>query len=118
LDIGTPTSNYEKAELLNGVFEPSEILNLKFAQHDKWRSGQTIEDWLLNGQLIKERGKKTVSPRQQLEEYVTSPEITQLKKGQELAAYLVVVIGSRKVLFWKMDDDGVFREPPQLARSN
>ncbi|KAF9351659.1 hypothetical protein BGX26_010372 [Mortierella sp. AD094] len=112
LDIGTSYSYQKKVKRLIGTFEASDILNLNFTRHDKWRAGQTINDWILDGPLQKEDG---ASPCQQLQEYLASPEITRLKKEQEVTAYLIVIVGSRQILFWKMDDDGAFRVDLQLV---
>ncbi|KAF9385135.1 hypothetical protein BGX21_001137 [Mortierella sp. AD011] len=115
-DIGLEAwTTKKKAEHLSGTFEVNDILDFKFNKHDKWRSGQTINDWILKDPLSSKDNEKGVSPARQLAQYVTSPEITQMKKGLEVTAYLVVVVGSRQILFWEMDDDGVFRKDPQLA---
>jgi hypothetical protein len=110
-------SSYEKkAEHLEGTVDASTILDLKFKGSDLWRSGQTIREWILTGPLKGEKGANNKSPRQQLAEYVASPEVTQWKnEHQEVTAYLIVVVGSRQILFWEMGDDGEFRKEPQLA---
>ncbi|KAF9113417.1 hypothetical protein BGX27_001592 [Mortierella sp. AM989] len=65
--------------------------------------------------LPSEEIKPKVPPCRQLQEYPASHEIARLKKEQEVVAYLIVVVGSRQILFWKMDNDEVFQEDPQLA---
>jgi len=111
LDIGTSQGRKEKAEHLRGMVDVNDVLELRFSRHDAWRPGQTIRSWIAEGPI---RGDNKKSPRQQLSEYVDSPEITKLKDGNEVTAYLIVVIGSRQVLFWEMDN-GDFQKDPQLA---
>ncbi|KAG0196105.1 hypothetical protein BGX28_000135, partial [Mortierella sp. GBA30] len=112
LDLGTVVSREKKAESLNGTFESSAILDLKFGRNDKWRQGQTIREWILQGPR---NGQSKVSPREQLATYLASQEIAHLKEEHEVTGYLVVVVGSRQILLWKMDDDGSFQSVPQLA---
>jgi len=50
-----------------------------------------------------------------LTNYWTSPEIIELRKTHEATAYLVVIIGSRKILLWKLDVNGQLSEEPQLV---
>lgn len=113
LDLGTPMSVENKADHLKGTFEAHDILNFRLVQHDRFRPGLTIEEWILKGDT---RGNNKVSPRQQLADYMNSPEIAQLKTNYAVTAYLVVVVGSRQILCWKMGDHGRFREEDvQLA---
>ncbi|KAF9088290.1 hypothetical protein BGX27_002724, partial [Mortierella sp. AM989] len=111
LDIGASRVRKEKAEHFGGITDPNKILDLQFSRYDSWRPEQTIRSWIADGPI---RGNNRKSPRQQLAEYVASPGITKMKEDNEVAGYLVVVIGSRQVLFWKMDN-GDFREDPELA---
>lgn len=111
LDVGTSQDRKQKAEHLKGIVDVNEILDLRFKMHDAWRSGQTIRRWIEEGPI---KGENKISPRQQLAEYLDSPEIAKLKEKNKVTAYLIVVIGSRQVLFWEMDNGGFSRDP-QLA---
>ncbi|KAG0264059.1 hypothetical protein DFQ27_001452, partial [Actinomortierella ambigua] len=111
LDVGTSQGRMEKAEHLSDMADVNEILDLQFRRYDRWRPGQTIRSWITDGPT---EGETKTSPRQQLAEYMNSPEIDLLKKENEVTAFLVVIIGSRQVLFWEMDD-GDFRKDPKLA---
>jgi hypothetical protein len=52
----------------------------------------------------------------QLRNYIKSPEVTQLvKKGLEMRAYLVIIVGSRHILLWDMDEDGDLADEPRLV---
>ncbi|KAG0010683.1 hypothetical protein BGZ80_001266, partial [Entomortierella chlamydospora] len=62
-------------------------------KNDRWRSGQTIRSWITVGPI---KGENSISPRQQLAEYVNSPEIALLKKVNVVTAFLAVIIGSRQ----------------------
>ncbi|KAF8984472.1 hypothetical protein BGZ46_007936 [Entomortierella lignicola] len=115
LEIKDSPSIEKKVEHLSGTFEATDILNLQFGKNDMRRAGQTIKEWILNGFPQRKGHQSGVSPCQQLREYFTSPEITQLKKEQDVTAYLVVVIGNRQILFWEMDNDGTFQKDAQLA---
>jgi len=112
LDLGTVVSREKKVEYLNGTFEASAILDLKFGRNDRWRQGQTIKEWILQGPR---NGQSKVSPREQLATYLASEEIAHLKEEHEVIGYLVVVVGSRQILLWKMDDDEAFQSVPQLV---
>lgn len=68
-------------------------------------------NWIAHGPT---KGENKKSPRQQIAEYVDCPEIAKLKEENEVKAHLVVIVGSRQVLFWKMDN-GDFRKNPELA---
>lgn len=111
LVIGAGRRRNEKAEHLRGMTDANEVLDLQFSLYDLWRPRQTIRQWITEGPI---RGDNQKSPRLQLAEYVASPEITKLKEDNEVTAYLVVVIGSRQVLFWEMDDGHSLKDP-QLA---
>lgn len=49
LDLGAVASREKKAERLQVTFEASAILDLKFGANDRWRQGQTIKEWILEG---------------------------------------------------------------------
>ncbi|KAI8602386.1 hypothetical protein EDD21DRAFT_352807 [Dissophora ornata] len=93
LDLGPVVSREKKAEHLDGTFEASAILDLKFGRNDRWRQGQTIEEWILQGPR---NGQSKISPCEQLAEYLASQEIAHLKEEYEVTGYLVVVVGSWK----------------------
>lgn len=112
LDLSPIVSREKKAEHLGGTFEASAILDLKFGRNDKWRHGQTIKEWILQGPRD---GHPKISPYKQLGAYLASQEIAHFKEEYEVTGYLVVVVGSRQILLWKMGDDGAFQSPPQLA---
>ncbi|RPA91777.1 hypothetical protein L873DRAFT_1640831, partial [Choiromyces venosus 120613-1] len=67
--------------------------NKRFAYFDRTRYG-TIRDWI----------EKDVTA--QLKSYVLSPEIRELAGSREFRAHLVLVVGSRKILVWEMDEKG------------
>ncbi|KAG0196040.1 hypothetical protein BGX28_000212 [Mortierella sp. GBA30] len=109
IQIGSGTQ-LERANVLAGVRNTAEILNLKF-RNDKFRSGQTIKEWILSGPKV----GKVLSPQQQLREYAQSPEIERWKKdGYAITPVLVVVIGSRHILLWNLDGNRL-DESPRLA---
>ncbi|GJJ77508.1 hypothetical protein EMPS_09867 [Entomortierella parvispora] len=101
LDINGLKGIEQTADYLKDMDSVDDVLDLKFVMHDVCRPGQTIRDRILNGAI---RGANTKSPREQLAEYVESPEIMKLKEDNDVAAYLVVVIGSRQILFWELDN--------------
>ncbi|GJJ77513.1 hypothetical protein EMPS_09872 [Entomortierella parvispora] len=111
LDINRLRGFQKKADYLKDMNYVNDVLDLKFVMHDVWRPGQTIRDWILNGAI---KGANTKSPREQLAKYVESPEIMKLKEDNDVTAYLVVVIGSRQILFWELDN-GQFKKDPHLA---
>ncbi|KAF8919390.1 hypothetical protein BGZ58_004641, partial [Dissophora ornata] len=80
LDFGTLRERKGKAEHLQRMVLVNDVLDLKFSQNDIWRAGQTIRSWIAEGPI---RGDNKKSPRQQLAEYVASPEITKLKEDNE-----------------------------------
>jgi hypothetical protein len=83
----------------------SQILQLKFGHWDKFRPGQTLEQWI----------EQMVAP--QLKDYIRSDQVRQLVKDGSLVmrAHLVIVVGSRHILLWDMDSDGVLAEYPGHA---
>ena len=98
--------NFRKALTLNGISDASTVLQLKFAPHDMFgRAGKTIREWIL------ERD----GPGDQLAKYWASPEIVNLRRTQKALAYLVIVVGSRKVLLWQLSDEGKLFGEPWLA---
>ena len=53
----------------------------------------------------------------QLREYVTGPTVKQLLKERrlELRAHLVIIVGSRHILLWDMDEMGNLAAEPRLV---
>ncbi|RPA89034.1 hypothetical protein L873DRAFT_1823600 [Choiromyces venosus 120613-1] len=101
LDLGDSLSLDEKAEALSklGI---SGVLELKFHKWEKYKKG-TIRDWI----------EKDVTA--QFKSYVLSPEIRELAGSREFHAHLVLVVGSRKILVWEMDEKGDWIGQPVLA---
>ncbi|KAF9368743.1 hypothetical protein CPB97_004296 [Podila verticillata] len=112
LDLGIVASREKKAERLDGTFEASAILGLKFGRNDRWRQGQTIKEWILQGPRD---GQLKISPREQLATYLASEEIAHLKEEHKVTGYLVVVVGCRQILLWEMNDDGTLHSAPLAA---
>ncbi|KAG9063512.1 hypothetical protein KI688_004396 [Linnemannia hyalina] len=95
---GSPS---KRANALADITDPSEVLDLKF-KNDKFRAGQTINEWILIGP----KGGKGYSPQQQLRDYVQSREIKKWEQdGYTITPVLVVVVGSRHVLLWNLEGD-------------
>ena len=64
-----------------------EVLALRFASYDQYRSGRTIQQWI----------DKEV--RDQLFSYGLSPDMNPDCGGKAVCAFAVVIIGERRVLF-------------------
>ncbi|RPB03671.1 hypothetical protein L873DRAFT_1800155 [Choiromyces venosus 120613-1] len=101
LDLGDSLSLDEKAEALSKL-RISEVLDLEFHEREKYKE-ETIGDWI----------EEDVTA--QLKSYLLSPEIRELARSREFHAYLVLVIGSRKILVWEMDEKGDRIGEPVLA---
>ncbi|KAH0564824.1 hypothetical protein GP486_001784 [Trichoglossum hirsutum] len=93
-----------KASALN-EYTLQQILQLKFNRRDHFRRGQTLERWI----------KQWIAP--QLKDYIMSPEVKQLveDEGLVMRAHLVVVVGSRHILLWDMNEDGNLVDEPNLV---
>jgi hypothetical protein len=91
-----------------GGYTLSQILKLKFGHWDKFRSKKLFKQWI----------KKSAAP--QLRDYIRSPQVTQLVKDRnlELRAHLVVIVGSRHILLWDMDEGGKLADQPSLVGVN
>ncbi|RPA89845.1 hypothetical protein L873DRAFT_1822113, partial [Choiromyces venosus 120613-1] len=100
LDLGDSLSLDKKAEALSKL-DINGVLELKFNQREKYKKG-TIRDWI----------EKDVTA--QLKSYVLSPEIKELARSHEFHAHLVLVVGSRKILVWEMDEKGDWISQPVL----
>ncbi|KAG0377005.1 hypothetical protein BGX24_006852 [Mortierella sp. AD032] len=99
-----------RADALTWIPNADTLLDLKFRK-DEFRAGQTIRDWILTGPKVGEGP----SPQEQLREYVQSPEIQRWKKdGYTITPVLVVVVGSRNILLWNLDEN-TLDESPRLA---
>ena len=82
------------------------MLALKFSHKDIFgRAGKTIRAWILEKD----------GPGDQLAKYWVSPEIVDLRKKQKAYGCLVIVVGSRKVVLWKLSDEGKLLGEPMLA---
>jgi hypothetical protein len=94
-----------KASVLS-KYTIEQIQNLKFTKNDKFRSGKNLKQW------IEDEASK-------LKDYITSAEVKgKLKdEGLLLRAHMVVVIGSRHILVWDMNDDGELVDSPHLIGS-
>jgi hypothetical protein len=79
------------------------LLELKFAG-DKFHYG-TIRSWV----------EKNDGP--QLRGYVKCTKVQQLMKERslELRAHLVIIVGSRHILLWDMDNEGNLAAEPRLV---
>ncbi|KAF9911366.1 hypothetical protein EC991_003931 [Linnemannia zychae] len=103
-------SRSERANALTDIPDASEVLDLKF-KNDKFRAGQTIKEWILNGP----KDDKGYSPQQQLSDYAQSREIMKWKRdGYTITSVLVVVVGSRHILLWNLAGDKL-DDSPRLA---
>jgi DNA recombination-dependent growth factor C len=101
INIGSG-SPLERASVLANMRDVGEVLDLGF-RNDKFRSGQTIREWILSG------------PQDQLREYVQSAEIQKWRDdGYTISSALAVVVGSRHVILWNLDGD-VLDALPRLA---
>ncbi|KAG9067806.1 hypothetical protein KI688_011394 [Linnemannia hyalina] len=106
INIGSGT-RLERANVLAEIPDANRVLGLKF-RGDKFRTGQTIKEWILDGPKV----GKGCSPEQQLRGYAQSPEIKRWKKdGYTITPALVVVVGSRHVLLWNLDGDRLDSSP-------
>ena len=95
--------NFRKALALSEISDVNSVLKLKYVAFDKFNARRTIEDW------VNDPNKK--SPAQQLKEYWNSVEITELRNKFDVKAYLVVIIGCRKIVLWPLDINGQLGSP-------
>jgi hypothetical protein len=75
------------------------VRQVKFNRRDKWRRGQTIDEWVQDL-------KNPKSPANQLKTYWNSSDIKERRGKGEVVAYLAVIVGSRKILLSKLDENG------------
>lgn len=100
-DPGQGHPRLNKTRALSRISDVGELLEVKFSRNDKWRKGKTIKEWVHSGH--------DNSPQSQIKRYLESPEITQfldMDSSRKFHAYLVVIIGNRKVLLWDVDRGG------------
>ncbi|CAJ0890033.1 2430_t:CDS:2, partial [Entrophospora sp. SA101] len=96
---------FQKALTLSNISDITSVLQLRISSYDKFgRGGKTIREWILKQ-----------GPSDQLINYRASPEITELRKTYKAVAYLVVIVGSRKILLWQLSNNGKFLEEPLLV---
>ncbi len=81
-----------------------EILKLTFNNKERYKRG-TIGSWVMRNEVL------------QLRNYVTSPTVQQLleERRLELKAHLVIIVGSRHILLWDMDKEGILAAEPCLV---
>ena len=96
-----------KAKTLSGM-DIDEVLEIKFETYDKYHpGGKSINDWV-NGRA---RLRDTESPKEQLSRYITDGRY----KTDACKAYLIVIVGSRKIVVWEMDARTRELQEPRLA---
>ena len=86
------TMREKKASLLSN-YSCNNVLGINFSKTDKFRVGK-LRKWIVD----------EAAP--QLKSYIMSEEIKKKLGGRSLKAHVVVVVGSRQILVWDMDDDG------------
>lgn len=98
-----------KAEALDKM-SIDEVLSIKFVHYDKHHPPEkTIEDWIRG----RERVGRWAAPVEQLGHYLQSLN----RDNQDIRAYLIVVVGARKIVLWEMDvqKPGSLYGQPSLA---
>jgi hypothetical protein len=100
--------SFRKAITLSNISSVDEVLQLKYSKTDKFNPGRTIDEWVREPNP---KDSSSRSPAQQLKDYWNSTEIKRLRDTFEVKAYLVVIIGSRKILLWPLGDDGQLGNP-------
>lgn len=103
---GKPScDNVAKADTLRDYKLP-ELLQLKWAYYEKFKNG-TVKSWTVGMEA------------QKLREYVTGPTVKNLleKESLTLQAHLVVIVGSRHILLWDMDEEGNLAADPRLVET-
>jgi hypothetical protein len=102
LAIGKTSGRFSKAKALQEL-EVDQVLNLKFAETDIRRRGITIRKWI------------EMDVRPQLKSYVNSPEVKDKLGERRFRAHLVLIVGSRQIVSWDMDENGAWIAKPMLA---
>lgn len=101
LDVGKSRDRELKAKALSELYV-DEVLGLEFNKREQHRKG-TIEEWI----------RKKVTP--QLQSYVTSVEVKEQRGHRKFHAHLILVVGSRHILVWDMDEKGNWMGEPVLV---
>lgn len=101
LDVGKSRDRELKAKTLSELYV-DEVLGLKFNEREQHRKG-TIKEWI---------GEK-VTP--QLQSYVASVEAKEQCGDRKFHAHFVLVVGSRHILVWDMDEKGNWIGEPVLV---
>lgn len=101
LDVGKSRDRELKAKALSELYV-DEVLGLEFNKREQHRKG-TIEEWI----------RKKVTP--QLQSYVTSVEVKEQRGDRKFHAHLILVVGSRHILVWDMDEKGNSMGEPVLV---
>lgn len=76
-----------------------------FNKREQHREGR-IEEWI----------RKKVTP--QLQSYVVSMEANSQRGNRKFHAHFVLVVGSRHILVWYMDENGNWMGEPVLVQRN
>lgn len=97
LVVGKSRDRELKVKTLSELYV-DEVLGLKFNKRELHRKG-TIEEW--------------ITP--QLQSYVASVEAKYQRGGRKLHAYLVLIVGSRHILVWDMNEKGNWMGEPVLV---
>ena len=92
-----------KADALR-LYGLPDILQLRFNSLDMRHHG-TIQSWVMEKEAPQLRGYiKSAEVQQQLE-----------KQSLQLKAHFVIIVGSRHILLWDMDEEGNLAPEPRLA---
>ncbi|CAG8621832.1 11156_t:CDS:2, partial [Paraglomus occultum] len=85
-----------KASTLEGYSSADDVLQILFGSWDIIRAGNSIIRWItLPG-----------GPAAQLASYWNGPQVADMRSQGHVSAFLVVIVGSRKVLFSRLNDNG------------
>jgi hypothetical protein len=81
-----------------------DILELGWNEKEQFKAG-TLRSWIIGNDAGQLRG------------YITGPTVKQLleERGLELRAHLVIIVGSRHILLWDMDEKGNLAAKPRLV---
>lgn len=117
LDIlSAKSTRLQKASALSKISAADKVFELKIAAHDNLpvggnskvkRAGFSLKDWIRHPE----------GPGAQLAQYWNSNEIKEKRLAHKSVAYLVVIVGSRKIILSKLSDDGYRLGELQLVRN-
>jgi hypothetical protein len=112
-DVFRRSKGFRKAITLNEMTGVDKVLDIKFVPYDRYNAGCTIRDWVVVKRKKTKKGRSIWSPAEQLQTYWSSKEIRALQKEKNTKGYLVVIVGSRKILLWSIIDNqtGQLGEP-------